>query len=128
MPVVADDVGQVLGQRAAECDVEHLHTPAHREYRQIAVQRGAQQGQLERVARRTHAAAGRMRLLAVPGGIDVTAAGEHQAVQGSDQRVRCGLHRWQQHRDAARPDDRVDVDAGQQGRLMAPRQVLHMFG
>ena len=48
--VGADHVRQVLAQVAAERDVEHLHAAAHREHRQVALERGAGERELPLVA------------------------------------------------------------------------------
>ena len=47
---VADHVGQVLVQRAAEVDVEHLAAPADGEDRQVGLEGGGQEGPLAGVA------------------------------------------------------------------------------
>ena len=47
---VADDVGQVLVQRSAERDVEHLCAAADAQHRKLPLERGAQQPELPVVA------------------------------------------------------------------------------
>ena len=48
--LVADDVGQVLGERAAERDVDQLHPAADPEHRHVALDRAARQRDLGAVA------------------------------------------------------------------------------
>ncbi len=48
--VVADQVGQVLDEVAAEGDVQDLRAAADREHRQVALERRAQERELGAVA------------------------------------------------------------------------------
>ena len=111
VPVVADDVGQVLVQRAAERDVEQLRAPADPQHRQVQLQRPVQDGQLGRVALRVRGAGGGVRGGAVAVGGDVAAAAEQHGVHAVD-RPRRLRRRGQQHGHAARGEDDVDVGAG----------------
>ena len=78
---VADDIGQVLMQRPAQCDVEHLCAAADAQHRKLPLERGAQQRELPGVALPSGLVGARMRLLTVGSGIDVLAAGDQQPVQ-----------------------------------------------
>ncbi len=79
--LVAVKVGQMLMKRSPACDVQQLHAAADPEQRQIEVDRGVRERDLNPVANGVGSDRGRMRLRAVTGGIDVCTAGEHQAVQ-----------------------------------------------
>ena len=81
MPAVSDDVRQVLMQRSAERDVEHLRAATDAQHRQLALERRVQQREFPGVALTAGLVGGRMRLLAVGGGVDVLAAGDQQPVQ-----------------------------------------------
>ena len=70
----------VLHERAAAGDVQHLHAAADGENRQIARAGGRDEGDLELVARRIDVLDPLMRRLAVSRGLDVAAAGQQQAV------------------------------------------------
>ena len=71
---------QILDQRAARRDVEDLHAPADGQQRQALAQAAVRHLDLEGVARLLGERAGRVHRLAVQGGVDVGAAGEHDAV------------------------------------------------
>ena len=88
-------VGQVLAQGPAAGHVEQLHAAAHAEHRQPGRHRGVQQFQFGRVARHAHPAGARMRLRAVPGWVDVAAAGEQQPVEPAHGRGDAGQWRQQ---------------------------------
>ena len=60
---VADDIGQVLMQRPAQCDVEHLCAAADAQHRKLPLERGAQQRELPGVALLSGLVCARMRLL-----------------------------------------------------------------
>jgi hypothetical protein len=123
MPVVPENVGQVLVQRAAERDVEHLHAPTDPQHRQPPVQRAPQQRELPGVAGNARLVGGRMRLLAVRSGVEVITSGDHQRVQavehGADDLGVDRLRR-QQHRDTAGHDDALEVISGQIARGDVP--------
>ena len=85
-PACPDDVGEVLHERAAEGDVEHLQAAAHREDRAAQLQRPRQDGQLGGVALGARRAGARVGLGAVAGRVDVGAAREHHAVEPVDGR------------------------------------------
>ena len=61
-------------------DVDQLHAPADPQHRQVALDRRARERDLERVALGHRVDRLGVRLLAVGGGVDVGAAGEHQPV------------------------------------------------
>ena len=71
VPVVAENVGQMLLERAAAGDVEHLHPAADPQDRHAGLQRRGRHGQLEAVAHGLHRLGARMPGLAVVGRIDV---------------------------------------------------------
>ena len=85
--LVADPLGQVLLQRSTDCDVQHLHSAADAEQRQIARERPQGEGDLETIAVRVRAADLRMGLLAVAGRVDVGAAPEDQRIEAVEQLV-----------------------------------------
>ena len=79
-PVVA--VADVLGQRAAEGDVEHLHAAAQRQHRQVELDGREGHGDLELVVDLGDAVQRVVvRLLAVAPRVDVAAAGQQHAVE-----------------------------------------------
>ena len=88
MEQVADHVGHVLVQRAAELDVEHLAAPADGQHGQVRPQRCRQQRTLAVVAVGVDPAHLGLGTLAVRLRIDVAAAAEHQAVEDGDHLVR----------------------------------------
>ncbi len=97
--VVADQVGQVLVQRAAQGHVHDLHAAADARAPAAAAASAARdQGQLGVVAVRVGRPAVRVARRAVAGRVDVAAAGQHQAVQAAGHRLDPG-QRGQQHRD-----------------------------
>ena len=81
MPVVPDQAGQVLVQRAAAGDVQHLQAAADAEQRQPAFERRRDERELGGVAGRAHAAGLRVRLRAERGRVDVPAARQDESVQ-----------------------------------------------
>ena len=97
----------VLNQRAAERDVEHLHAAADREQRQTASQAPAHQRDF--CASRPGSASWNAgcRVLAEERRIDVAAAGEQQAVDAVQQR-----RRRSSSRDRRRADLRRALDDG----------------
>ncbi len=119
VPVVADDVGQVLVQAAAPGHVDDLHAPADAEHRKLQRGRGVQQRELGGIALRAHAGELRQGLGTVAGRVDVPAPGEHEPVQPR-QRVLDTGHRRQQHRDPAGRRDGVSVAARQDHGLPFP--------
>src|SRR5215470_19477352 len=70
----------VLIEAPAEGDVQHLNAAADREQGDALRDRPARQLDLERIARRGHLAAGRMRPLAEACRVDVAAPGEQHTV------------------------------------------------
>ena len=130
MTGVAENLGQILVQRAAEGDVEHLRATADAQHRQSSVQRGPQQRELPGVAVGARLIGGRVRLLAVGGGVEVVTAGDHQRVQAVEQPVdRAGVHRLrrQQHRDTTGKDHALEVVGGQIGRRDVPYAGPHLL-
>ena len=89
--VVADELRQVLVERAAAGDVEHLHPAADAEQRHVALERAPRQRELEAVALGPGALRLGVRLGAVAGRVDVGAAGEDQPVEQVEQPVGIGL-------------------------------------
>lgn len=87
MPVVPEDVGQVLVQGAAERHVEHLRAATDAQHRQAPIQRTTQQRELPGVAGGPRLIGGRMRLLAIRGRVQVVAAGNDQRVQAVEDRA-----------------------------------------
>ena len=79
--VVAEALGQVLEQRAAVGDVDELHPAADPEHRQVALDRGAHERDLEAVALGHRVERLGMGLLAIARRVDVGAAGQHQPVE-----------------------------------------------
>ena len=85
---VADEVGEVLDERAPEGDVDQLHPPADPEHRHVRLDRRPREGDLERVPLGHRVVGLRMGRLAVAGGVDVGSPGEHQAVDQLEHLVR----------------------------------------
>ena len=79
--LVADHLGQVLDEVAAERDVQHLRAAADREHRHVARERGLQQRELGAVALLDDPVRRLVALLAVGGRIEVGAAGEDDPVE-----------------------------------------------
>ena len=70
---------KILEQGAAERDVDQLDAAADAQDRELALARGGEQRELEQVALPTRRIEVGRRLRAVPGGMDVLAAGEQRA-------------------------------------------------
>ena len=85
---MAHDVGQVLVQRAAELDVEDLAAATDGEHRHVGLERGGEQGPLAGVPVRVDAGHLGPGHLPVGQRVDVTPAGEHEAVEHGDHLVR----------------------------------------
>ncbi len=123
MLLVPEQVGQVLEQRAAERDIEYLHSAADAEHRQIALDRAADQRDLGLVSLRNDALGRRVGLGAVHSRIDIVAAGEDQPVDpvkdlgGVFYDLRVGRDHDRQSAGAL---DRVDVGVREQRRGPAP--------
>ena len=115
--VMADAVGHVLHERPAAGDVDQLHPPADAQHRQVALDRGARKRDLERVALGHRVDRLGVRLLAVAGGVDVSATGEDQTVDKLERRLgildqpRVGR---EHHHQAPRPLHGLDVAERQQ--------------
>jgi hypothetical protein len=119
--------GEMLAQGPATGHVEQLHAPADTEHGQPGGQRGREQLQFRLIAFGVDTAGPRIRLGAVPRRVEIAAAGQDQPVQpaqgGRDPR------RWrQQHGNAARLGDLVDVIAGQQRGRSVPRSPPGRLG
>ncbi len=103
----------VLGERASERDIQHLHTATDAEQRQAALERPARQLQLEGVTTRLRRCEQRVALLAVAFRFDVAAGREHDRVEllergvdpcgelGERDRQAAHLQQWALHADPA---------------------------
>ena len=80
MAIAAELVRQVLDQRPPAGHVQELHAAADAEDRHVALERPVGQGELEAVALGPGVTGLRVYPRAVGGGIDVGAAGQHEAV------------------------------------------------
>ena len=78
---VAKQVRQMLVQAAPHGHIEHLGPAANAQHRHAAPQRSTEKCELPGVAVTGGLIGGRVRLIVVGGGIDVTAAGEDQPVE-----------------------------------------------
>jgi len=108
--VIADAFGQVLGQRAAAGQVQHVHTAADRQERQVRVDDRPHDRQLEPVTPVIRRLRLLVRLLVVQRRVEVPATGEHHAVQRGDQAGhRVSRHRRQHHRRPPGPFDRARI-------------------
>jgi hypothetical protein len=108
--VVADAVGQVLGQRAATGQVQHVHAAADRQERQVRVDDRTHDRQLEPVTPVIRRLRVLVRLLVVQRRVEVPATGEYHAVQRGDQGGhRVSGHRRQHHRRPPGPFDRARI-------------------
>ncbi len=108
-------VDEVLVQRAAASDVQHLEAAADGEERQTACDGDVRERGFEVVGPAIDAVHGRVRRFAVQRRVDVGAAGEHERVDTCEQRLRvAGV--VDEHRLCARALDRVEVRTGQRGR------------
>ena len=120
VPLVADDVGQVLLQRAAGDHREHLHAAADAEHRQVAVQRRPHQRHLGGVAVRPQPGRLLVRGLAVQRGVQVGAAGEDHGVQPVQDLGVGGGRGRQDHGRGTRGLDPLDVPERQHHRAGRP--------
>ena len=101
---------QVLGQRATERHVHHLHPATDAERRRAAAVGLPEQVDLERVAVGLEPVDRLARLLTVPGRLDVPSADQHQRVHGVEQLGgRTVVAGEQERRATAGAADRVDV-------------------
>ena len=103
---------EMLGDAAAEGDVEQLHAAADAEHGQLALERGAGERELEPVAKRVAGLVGGIGVLAVGGGVEIAPAGQQQAVDDLERllgSVRVvGIDGDDQRRSAG-PGNRLDV-------------------
>ena len=130
---VAHQVGQVLVQRPASADVQHLHAAADGEQRHAQPQRVAGDVQVPGVAQRCGSLRPRVPRRAVPDRVDVRTARDHQAVQARDRGP--GLFvvatRRQHHRPSAAAPHRVHIDVRKHrrpGRPAAPGRLILVCG
>ena len=125
--LVTDLVGQVLGERPAEGDVDQLHAAADAEHRHVAFDRAPGQRQFRAVALGHGVLGHRMALGPVGGGVDVIAPGQDQAVDHVERLIgvvlELGVGRDHQ-RQSAGPLDRADVADGQQRSAPVPHTPL----
>ncbi len=117
MAAVTDDVGQMLMQRSAECDVEHLGTAADAQQRHPPAQRGGEQGELPGVPVAGRFVGDRVRPVSIGRRVDVPAAGDDQCVDpvehpGGD--IGVDRLRWQQAGDTAGQRHPVEIDTRQE--------------
>ena len=114
---------ELLDERAAARDVEHLHAPADTQQRQVALERAAGQRELEAVAPRPHPDRLLRARLAVEARADVAAAGDEQAVEQVERlagRRRRSRRRRAGSRLRARPGERHRVAPRREVRLRLP--------
>ena len=130
---VAEHVGQVLVQRPAQRDVEYLGAAADAQHRHAAPHGTAKQCEFPRVPRAVVGdglVGGRVRLLAITGGIDVAPTGDDQAIQAVKNTVGDvgvdGLRR-QQYRDPPGEIDPFEVDGGQKTGAHIPDPGLRLL-
>ncbi len=127
---MAEHIGQMLVQRAAQCDVDHLGTTTDPQDGHATAYCAGEQRELERVAQLVvpDGLIGRgVTLLTVGGRVDIPSAGDHQTVESvqhplGDAGVD-GLRR-QQRGDAARQGDAFEVDRGQKAGADVPHPGL----
>jgi hypothetical protein len=126
----AEDIGQVLHERAAECDVHQLHAAADAEERQFELDGGREQCVLPVVAIGARGAGALVRRLPVTRRVDVGPARDDEAVERAEHRardVRRDRLGRQQHRDAAGIGDGVDVDLRQERGAHVPDAGLRLL-
>ena len=131
MLVVADHVGQVLVQGAAQLHVEDLAAAADGQHGQVGAQGGGQQRPLAGVAVLVHAVDLGFGLLAVGPGVDVAAPGEDEPVEDGDHLVGGGAGalgggagRGQQEGTAAGGGHQLEVVVGQTAARRCQRPQL----
>ena len=118
--VVADVVGQMLDEVAAEGDVEHLRAPADRQHRQVALERRLEQRKLGAVALGHDPGRLGMRLLAVEPGVEIGATREDQPVDRVEDLLDPVVRGRHEQRARAGALDRADVVVRDQRRLELP--------
>jgi hypothetical protein len=106
--LVAEPVGQMLVDPAAAYDIQHLRSTANREHRDVPLERGAHQLELELVPLAYHSSGLRMRRGAVEARIEVGSTREHEPVHRVERLLDAGARRHEQRR-TARLLDRLDV-------------------
>ena len=110
---MADHVGQVLVQGAAEGHVQDLHAPADCQNRQSPLDRGAGQTDLRLVALGVNPVHRRVGLLPVPLRVDVAPAGEEEPGERRQRIRRVAPAEPGQHEAvAAGAPDALDVQLG----------------
>jgi hypothetical protein len=102
----------VLMQRAAPCDVQHLNAATDREHRDAARHGDVSYRTFEIVGAAVDAVDTGMRGLAVQLGVDIRSAGQHDCIDALEQPLRVAriLH---DHGLPAGAHDRVDISAGE---------------
>ena len=109
MARMADDVRQVLDQRAAANDIDQLHPAADAQHRDVLRECGPQQRELGRVALGTGVGRLRLGLGAVAGRVEVRAAGQHEPVDDRERLCNTIEDRGKHHRAAAGCHGALDV-------------------
>ena len=124
MGIGSQGVGQVLRERAAQGDVQHLDPAADAEEGHVAIDGCPHQGGLEGVALAVGLLGLGMRRGPVRGGLEVVAPGEEESVDGVEHLGRVARVGWDDHCDAARGLDLAHVVGSHHGRLLVPRTPL----
>jgi hypothetical protein len=126
--VMADQVGQVLVQGAAQGHVQNLHAAADAQQRYAFAQRRRGDGKLPVVTVALDNRGLRVRFSTVTRRVDVRAAREYNPVEVGYRggRFLVTSARRQQHGPPAVAPDRVDVAPGQQRRLGGPATPLRV--
>ena len=102
----------VLHERAAERDVDHLAAAAHAEQGPLALECALHELELELVAMRVGRAERLVRLLAVTVRVDVPSAADHDRVDEVERVVEDGVEAAERERDPAGERDRsLEADA-----------------
>jgi hypothetical protein len=124
---VAEDVGEVLLERAAEGHVEDVHSPADPEHGQAPLERRARDPELEPVARGLDRVGLRVRLGAIVRRVGVARRpADDQRVEAVE-RVRRLLVGRQQHRAPARALDRGHVRGRRARGELGPAVRRHLL-
>ena len=133
MVEIADHVGQVLVQGAAQVDVEDLAAPADGEDRHVGLEGGGQEGPFTGVPIQVDAPDLGVRVRTVGGGVQVATAGEDEGVEHGDDvggagggaaRGRAG--RREEEGTTAGGGHQLEVGLGQDGGPALPRGPGHV--
>ena len=127
VPVVPDDLGQVLDEIAAARDVEQLRAAADRQHGHVARERRLEQRELRLVAPRLRRVGRRVRLGPVQVRVEVAAAGEDHAVERVERLLDRALHGRDDERPPARVLHRPHVDERDERRVLVPDAHLHLL-